>query len=320
MYSDFFANLASPPVLFFVLGFAAVLVRSDLTVPDTIAKALSLYLLFAIGFKGGVGLGESGLGGPVAGTLFAAVAMASLVPVYAFFLLRRYVTVENAAALAATYGSISAVTFITATAFLQRQEIPFGGHMIAAMALMESPAIVVGILLLRRYQHGKGKVGWRGILHEALLNGSVLLLMGSMAIGLVTSEAGRDAMRPFYSDIFNGVLCFFLLDMGIVAARRIRALPQSGRFLFVFAVALPLFNAAVAVPLVWLLGLGPGDALLFLVLCASASYIAVPAAFRMAVPEANPSIYVTPSLAITFPFNIIVGIPLYHELAQFISG
>lgn len=317
--SDFLANLSSPPVLFFALGFVAVLVRSDLTVPDTIAKALSLYLLFAIGFKGGVGLHESGLSVQVGATLLAAMFMAALVPVYAFFLLRRRLSLENAAALAATCGSISAVTFITAAAYLQRIEVPYGGHMIAAMALMESPAIIVGILLLRRFQLRQQGVGWGKLLHEATLNGSVLLLLGSMVIGLVTSEAGRTAMKPFYSDVFNGALCFFLLDMGIVAARRIRALPEAGKFLFGFAIVLPLVNATLAVPLVWLLGLGPGDGLLFLVLCASASYIAVPAAFRMAVPEANPSLYVTPSLAITFPFNIIIGIPLYFEVVKLVT-
>ena len=316
MPADFAANLTSPPVLFFVLGFAAVLVRSDLTVPDTIGKALSLYLLFAIGFKGGVGLQESGFHREVLLTLLAAMGMAALVPVYAFFYLKRRLRVEDAAALAATYGSISAVTFITASAYLQRVGMDFGGHMIAAMALMESPAIVVGIVLLRRFQPAEKKTGWGALLHEALLNGSVLLLLGSMGIGLVTSDAGREAMRPFYHDIFNGVLCFFLLDMGIVAARRIRALPQAGKFLFGFAIVLPLINAAIALPIVWLLGLTPGNGLLFMVLCASASYIAVPAAFRMAVPEANPSLYVTPSLAITFPFNIIVGIPLYFEMVH----
>lgn len=311
------SNLLSPPILFFFLGALAVAVKSDLEIPHPLPKFFSLYLLLAIGFRGGVELHKSGLNEQVVYTLLAAALMASVVPLYTFFVLRRRLGAADAAAIAATYGSISAVTFITAAAFLQRLGVDFGGHLVAAMALMESPAIIIGVMLFKlKGTGGGGGVGnggfvWAELVREAFLNGSVFLIIGSLLIGLVTGAEGEAGMRPFTEDIFKGMLAFFLLDMGLLAARRTRDLRRAGLFLIAFALLIPLVNALGGLVLAYLLGMPKGDALMFTVLCASASYIAVPAAMRLSVPEANPSLYVTMALAITFPFNIIVGLPLY---------
>ena len=219
---------------------------------------------------------------------------------------------SSAALVAATYGSVSAVTFIAATSFLSLLNLKSSGHMVAAMALMESPAIVVGIALARFTATRKERgFDWSELLRDAFFNGSVLVLVGALVIGMMSGEAGGKALAPFTTDIFKGMLCLFLLDMGLVSARRLGAIKQLGAFPIGFAFAVPLGSAALAIMLARLIGLGCGDALLFTVLCASASYIAVPAAMRMALPNANPGLYVTMSLAITFPFNIILGLPLY---------
>ena len=316
-------NLLSPPVLFFFLGVIAVLVGSDLEIPAPLPKLFSLYLLLAIGFKGGLELQHSGLGGPVLPTIAAAVAMSLLVPVYSFLLLKTRFDGFNAAAIAATYGSISAVTFITAESFLETQHLAFDGFMVAALALMESPAIIVGLLLVKlaspQNRPQASRMRWGAVLHEAFLNSSVFLLVGSLVIGLLVaafSPASIEKMLPFSDKLFYGALSFFLLDMGIVAAQRLRDLRQAGAFLIAFSLLMPLFNALLGVLIARGLGLGPGNALLFVVLCASASYIAVPAAMRMTVPQANPSLYISSALGVTFPFNIIVGIPLYMALVN----
>ena len=316
-------NLLSPPVLFFFLGVIAVLVGSDLEIPAPLPKLFSLYLLLAIGFKGGLELQHSGLGGQVLPTIAAAVAMSLVVPVYSFLLLKLRFDGFNAAAIAATYGSISAVTFITAEGFLETQKLPFDGFMVAALALMESPAIIVGLLLVKlaspQRRPDAKEMRWQELLREAFLNSSVLLLVGSLVIGLLVaaySPASVAKMLPFSEQLFYGALSFFLLDMGIVAAQRIRDLREAGAFLVGFSIVMPLFNSLVGVLISKGLGLQPGNALLFVVLCASASYIAVPAAMRMTVPEANPSLYISMALGVTFPFNIIVGIPLYMTLVN----
>ncbi len=319
-------NFLSPPILFFFLGLAAVLVRSDLEIPQPITKFLSLYLMLAIGFRGGVELGHSGAGTQVLVTLGAAMAMAALVPVYCFWILRRRLDVYNAASIAATYGSISAVTFVTATAFLDRSGIAYGGYMVAAMALMESPAIVVAVILARLAlakpgEDGNpvapgGDGGWNHLLRDAFFNSSVFLILGSLLVGLLTGERGQTALHPFTNELFSGILCFFLLDMGIVAARRLKDLRASGGFLLAFAILVPLANGMLGVLVSRLLDLGTGDALLFTVLCASASYIAVPAAMRLALPEANPGLSLPLALAVTFPLNITLGMPLYLALIQ----
>ncbi|UBF25639.1 sodium-dependent bicarbonate transport family permease [Kovacikia minuta CCNUW1] len=307
------SNILNPPVLFFFLGMTAIFVKSDLEVPPPIPKLFSLYLLFAIGFKGGVELAKSGLSQDVVLTLLAAIVMACFVPVYTFFILKLRLDPYNAAAIAATYGSISAVTFITASSFLQQLGIDYDGYMVAALALMESPAIIVGLILVNLYTSDEveREFSWSEVLREAFLNGSVFLLVGSLLIGVLTGEHGWQVLSPFTQDMFYGVLTFFLLDMGLVAARRIKDLEKTGAFLISFAILIPIVNAAIGLLIARVIGMPKGDALLFSVLCASASYIAVPAAMRLTVPEANPSFYISTALAVTFPFNIIVGIPLY---------
>ena len=307
------SNILSPPVLFFFLGMLAVFLKSDLEIPQPLPKLFSLYLLFAIGFKGGRELVKSGVGQEVVLTLLAAVIMACVVPIYTFFILKLKLDIYNAAAIAATYGSISAVTFITAGSFLDELGIEFSGYMVAALALMESPAIIVGLLLVKIFANNKedGDFSWSEVLQEAFLNSSVFLLVGSLIIGVLSGEKGWKVEQPFTEGIFYGVLTFFLLDMGLVAAGRIKDLGKTGPFLITFSILTPIVNAAIGILLAKLIGMQQGNALLFSVLCASASYIAVPAAMRLTVPEANPSLYVTAALALTFPFNIIVGIPLY---------
>ncbi|MGB8703319.1 MAG: sodium-dependent bicarbonate transport family permease [Thermosynechococcaceae cyanobacterium] len=307
------SNILNPPILFFFLGMTAVLVKSDLEIPPPVPKLLSLYLLFAIGFKGGVELIKSGVTQEVVFTLLAAILMACFVPVYTFFILKLKLDNYDAAAIAATYGSISAVTFITASAFLSELGIPFDGYMVAALALMESPAIIVGLILVNLFTSSEKRddLPWSEVLKEAFLNSSVFLLVGSLLIGVLTGEHGWKVMEPFAQGLFYGMLTFFLLDMGLVAARRIKDLQKTGVFLISFAILIPLLNAGLGVLIAKFVGMSRGDALLFAVLCASASYIAVPAAMRLTVPEANPSLYVSTALAVTFPFNIIVGIPLY---------
>ena len=316
-------NLLSAPVLFFFLGILGVLLGSDLEMPTPLPKLFSLYLLLAIGFKGGMELAQSGLGSQVLLTIGAAVAMSLLVPLSSFLMLRTRLDTYNAAATAAAYGSISAVTFITAQSFLNVLAVEFDGFMVAALALMESPAIVVGVLLARLTaprDEGEGEtLQWREVLQEAFLNGSIFLLVGSLVIGFVVasfSPAGLAKMDPFTEKLFYGALCFFLLDMGIVAAQRLRDLRQASTFLIAFGILAPLLHAMAGLAIALLLGLNQGDALLFMVLCASASYIAVPAAMRMTVPQANPSFYISSALGVTFPFNVVVGIPLYMLLVQ----
>ena len=325
--SPLLSNILNPPVLFFFLGMLAIFLQSDLEIPQPLPKLFSLYLLLAIGFKGGYEIEKSAINPEIVLTLLAAIFMASVVPIYSFFILKLKLDTYNAAAIAATYGSISAVTFITAQSFLKILNIDSSGHMVAALALMESPAIIVGIVLVRFFaksqlEAGEGeaeKFSWGEVLREAFLNGSVFLLIGSVIVGILTGEKGWEKLHPFTQDIFYGVLSFFLLDMGMVAARRIKDLRNTGLFLIAFGILMPVFNAMIGIFISKLIGMSEGNALLFAVLCASASYIAVPAAMRMTVPEANPSLYVSMALAITFPFNIIVGIPLYFNIIKTIG-
>ncbi|HEY9864960.1 MAG TPA: sodium-dependent bicarbonate transport family permease [Candidatus Obscuribacterales bacterium] len=317
-------NILNPPILFFFLGMLAVFCKSDLEIPQPLPKLFSLYLLLAIGFKGGYELAQSGMNTQIALTLIASIVMALVVPVYSFFILRLKLDAYNAAAIAATYGSISAVTFITASSFLEKLEISYGGHMVASLALMESPAIIIGIILVRVFapaQEGETEAfSWGKVLHESFLNGSVFLLVGSLIIGLLTGEKGWEKLEPFTQGIFYGALTFFLLDMGLVAAKRIRELKQTGSFLIGFSIFVPIGNAILGIIIGKVLGFGQGNTLLFAILSASASYIAVPAAIRMTIPEANPSLYVSMALAVTFPFNIIVGIPLYLQIIKYIGA
>ena len=316
-------NLLTPPVLFFFLGAIAVLVKSDLEIPHPLPKLFSLYLLLAIGFKGGLELQHSGLGGPVLPTIAAAILMSIIIPIVCFFILRLKLDIFNSAAIAAAYGSISAVTFITAESFLESLDIAYDGFMVAALALMESPAIIIGLVLLKVASNSgnesKSTFKWKAVLHEAMLNGSVYLLIGSLVIGFLSaahSPAGIEKMNPFTDKLFYGALCFFLLDMGLVAAQRLGDLRKAGLFLISFSVVMPMFLGVAGAFVAQALQLEQGNMLLFIVLCASASYIAVPAAMRMTVPEANPSLYISTALGLTFPFNIIFGIPIYMGMVN----
>jgi uncharacterized protein len=314
------SNILNPPVLFFFLGMTAILLNSDLEIPNPLPKLFSIYLLLAIGFKGGYEIHQSGINQEIGIILLVSVLMAIVIPIISFFILKLKLDAYNAAAIAATYGSISAVTFITATSFLSQQNITFDGYMVAALALMESPAIIIGLILVKIFA-GKEKnqeegdqesdFVWSEVLREAFLNGSVFLLVGSLIIGVLTGEKGWEKLSPFTQEIFYGALTIFLLDMGLVAARRIRELSNSGVFLIGFSIIMPVFSAILGIGIAGLIGMSQGNALLFAVLCGSASYIAVPAAMRMTVPEANPSLYISMALALTFPFNIILGIPIY---------
>lgn len=315
----------SPPVLFFVLGLVAALVRSNLRVPHAVTKLMSLYLLWAIGFTGGVKIAQSGLGRDAAVSIAIGMVLSAALPLAVFAALRRRIGIHDAAATAAAYGSVSAVTFLTASSMLDALGIEFGGHMVAVMALMESPAIVVSIILLRRAERAAGgerstPSGWGTLLHEAFLNGPVLLLLGSLLIGLVTRERGFEAFKPLCKDLFNGVLVFFLLDLGLLAARRMRGFLSRGPALIAFGLIFPPVAAVIALLLARLGGLGVGDATLLATLASSASYIAVPAAARIAIPKADPSVYIGLALAVTFPFNVIVGIPAYLALARTLCG
>lgn len=315
------ANFVSPPILFFFLGLLACFLQVDLKIPQPIPKFLSLYLLLVIGFHGGVELNQAGIDWHIAIPLVAAIAMAIVVPFYTFFIARTRLNVYDSAAMGATYGSVSAITFITAISFLDSLGIPYGGHMVAALALMESPAIIVGLWLVQKYApNTEGRYQETSVWREALLNSSVFLIMGSLGIGLLTGAAGQLELAPFTQGIFKGMLCLFMLDMGLLAARRMSDLRHTGLFLVACGIGIPLINATAGIFISYFLGLSVGDMLLFTVLCAGASYIAVPAALRLAVPEANPSYYLPMALGITFPFNILVGLPVYLYIIQLLKG
>ena len=317
-------NFLDPAILFFVFGLLAGALRSNLEIPPQIARFLALYLLMALGLKGGFALARSGLDTEVAVSLGCAILLAVVVPALGYKLLRRGLSRYDAAALAATYGSVSAVTFITAAQYMDTRGLSYGGHMAAAMALMESPAIVMAVVLAnmaRQREQGAAAAvaqgpGLRKILHESFTDGAQLLLLGAMAIGLVTGEAGQKAMHPFSGDLFKGMLAFFLLDMGLLAARNFGALKGRTPWLAAYALGGPLLHAGLALALAAAAGLSPGNGALLMVLAASASYIAVPAVLREAIPEASPSLYFGMSLGLTFPFNILIGIPLYVAVAH----
>ncbi|WP_103334296.1 sodium-dependent bicarbonate transport family permease [Pseudotabrizicola formosa] len=315
-------NLLSPMILCFALGLFAALARSELTVPEAAAKALSIYLLFAIGFKGGVAVADHGVDARLLSALLAGVVLSFALPFVAFGLLRglTQMSTTDAAAVAAHYGSISIVTFVTGTSVLTSQGIASEGYMVAVAAAMEAPAIISALWLVSRGGSGAQRMDadlWR----EILLNGSIVLLVGSFVIGMVTGQDGMVRIESFIVSPFQGVLCLFLLDMGLVAGRGLRAsrgVLTAGAL--VFGVVMPLVGAVAGLAAGLLLGLSTGGVALMMVLAASASYIAVPAAMRVALPEANPSIYLTLSLGVTFPFNLTIGIPAYVAVAQAVTG
>jgi hypothetical protein len=329
-------NLLDPAILFFIFGVLAGAAKSNLEIPPAISRFLSLYLLMALGLKGGFALSHSGMSLQIGLSLGAALILAVVVPFMGYWVLRKFLSGFDAAAIAATYGSVSAVTFLTATQYLENQGIPYGGHMAAAMALMESPAIIMAVVfatgLRQKPATGVASAGngvavlgasqtnpptsLSKILHESFTDGAQLLLLGAMVVGLITGESGKAAMQPFSGDLFKGMLSFFLLDMGLTAARNLPQLRDKSAVLLAYAVGAPIVHASLALGLAWALGLPAGEGALLMVLAASASYIAVPAVLRHAMPEANPSLYFGLSLGVTFPLNILVGIPVYTALSQ----
>lgn len=316
------SNLLSPIILSFVLGAAAGLARSDLSIPDAVGKALAVYLMFAIGLKGGLAAAGSSMSLTLLLTFVAGLLLSFGLPLVAYVLLRRGVGLPklDAAAISAHYGSISVVTFVTAAELLQARGIEYEGYLVAVLALMETPAIMTGMWLARRSSTGRGEGFDRDLRREVLLNGSVVLLVGGFVIGWLTGPVGMAKVLPFFKTPFSGVLCLFLLDMGLLAARRLSSAEGMGLGLVVFGLAMPVIGGATGVLLGTAIGLSPGGATLLGVLAGSASYIAVPAAMRLAIPEANPALSLTLALAITFPFNVVAGIPLFWSAATWLGG
>jgi hypothetical protein len=317
-------NILDPAILFFIFGVTAGALKSNLEIPPAIAKFLSLYLLMALGLKGGFALAKSGMDASIVLSLVAALAMAFIVPALGYAFLKTRIAKFDAAAVAASYGSVSAVTFVTATQYLEASGLTFGGHMTVAMVIMESPAIIMAVLLANSIRHQQAaacgsaasSISLGKILHESFTDGAHLLLLGAMAIGFISGEAGKTMMQPFAGDLFKGLLAFFLLDMGLMVARNFSEARKTSFILIVYASVGPLFHAAIALTIAVLLKMPVADATMLMVLSASASYIVVPAVLRYAIPEANPSLYFGLSLGVTFPLNILFGIPLYMYTAK----
>lgn len=314
-FSALLYNLSNPTLLFFLLGIIAAWVKSDLEIPSTTVKFISYYLLLAIGFKGGQELSHSHINMAMLLTLGSALFLSFSIPMVVFAVLKKKMGIWNAGAIAATYGSVSAVTFVSAIAFIENKGIHFGGHMVAAMAFMEAPAIIMGVLLIRRAQAIKErKEGLGGMIKHALSNGSVLIILGSLVIGLFSDAKQAEGIKPFTTDIFKGFLSVFLLDMGMQTAKRFSSFRHAGKMLMVCGILFPLVFGSITAIASGLLGAEIGDRFLLSVLSASASYIAVPASMKIAVPQADPGIYVPMAIGITFPFNISFGLPIYYYL------
>lgn len=314
-------NLTNPTLLFFILGMLAKFLKSDLEVPAASKSFIALYLLFSIGFNGGTELAATGVTGEIVKSLAFGFGLASIIPIYSFFILRTKLNSYDSGAIAASYGSVSAVTFVTAVAFLEMNNLKFGGEMVAVMASMEFPAIIMGLLLMSLFPSEKQddkreRFNWKKTLRHSLTNGSVLMILGSLLIGFVSDSNQTAGIKHFTSDIFKGFLAIFLLDMGMVAASRIAAFRQHGYFILFFAILIPLFNGSVVAYLSHFITDNTGNRLIFSILAASASYIAVPAAMRMVAPKADPGIYIPMALGVTFPFNITIGMPIFFQLIQ----
>ena len=316
-WNDLLMNLTNPTILFFLLGVLAVLVRSDLEIPASSSKFISLYLLFAIGFKGGQELSHTQITGEVIMTLLFGVLISACIPLYTFFVLRLKLDVQNAAAVAAAYGSVSAVTFVAAMSFLDFHQLTCGGHMVAVMALMESPAIIIAVILMMRWDSsGGGERSLVATFKHSLTNGSVLLILGSLLIGYFADAKQAEGIKPFTTDIFKGFLSLFLLEMGMVTARRFGAFKKYGGWMTVFGIVVPLINGSIVAWSSQWVTVDVGNRFVLSVLAASASYIAVPAAMRMAAPKSDPGLFVPMALGITFPINLTLGMPLYLHFIQ----
>ena len=308
-------NLSNPTLLFFLLGILASSVKSDLEIPQQTAKFISIYLLFSIGFKGGQELQHAQPGLEIVTGVMLGVIIASAIPLYAFFLLKRRLGVSNAGAVAAAYGSVSAITFITAVSYLELNGLTFDGYMVAVMAIMELPAIVVAFFLMQVYESQKDTpLRFGHLVRHSLTNGSVLMLLGSLAIGFLSDSRQAEGIKPFTTDIFKGFLAIFLLEMGMVTAKRFSAFRQYGWFALCFALLVPCFNGCLVAWGSQYMVHSPGNRFIFAILAASASYIAVPAAMRLAAPKADPGLYIPMALGVTFPFNITIGMPLYFMI------
>ena len=308
-------NLSNPTLLFFLLGIIATLVKSDLEIPPSSSKFISLYLLFAIGFKGGQELAHSPFTIEIFYSILFGLFISALIPFYTFFILKKKLSISNAGAVAATYGSVSAVTFVSAVSFIELQNIQFDGHMVAVMALMESPAIIVGVILMKHYDKDlKTNERTSSIIKHSITNGSVLMILGSLIIGIIADSKQAEGIKPFTTDIFKGFLALFLLEMGMVTAKRISSFRKYGFFLSVFALVIPAINGCVVAYTSGFFMHDIGNRFIFSILAASASYIAVPAAMRIAAPSSDPGLYIPMALGVTFPFNITIGFPLYYTI------
>ena len=309
-------NLTNPALLFFVLGIISVLLKSDLEIPPNSSKFISLYLLFAIGFKGGQELSHESFTSEIFYSILFGITISALIPVYTFFLLKRRMNVFDSGAIAAAYGSVSAVTFVTAISYLESQQLAFNGHMVAIMALMESPAIIMGLLLISVCNKQGENLKKRNAIKHSLTNGSVLLIIGSLLIGYMASAKQAEGIKPFTNDLFKGFLAIFLLDMGITSGRKLKSFFSFGWYPILFAMIIPLFNGCLIALASSLVTQDITNRFIFSILAASASYIAVPAALKISAPKANPGLYLPMALAITFPVNITVGMPLYFLIVQ----
>ena len=311
-------NLTNPALLFFILGITAVLIKSDLEIPSNSSRFISLYLLFAIGFKGGQELSHEHMNAEILWSMGFGLLLSALIPLATYFLLRLKLNVSDAVATAAAYGSVSAVTFVTAITFLEFHKMNSSGHMVAVMALMESPAIIVGLMLLSifRKEQGNTKFELGSVLKHALTNGSVVLILGSLFIGFLADAKQAEGIKPFTNELFKGFLAIFLLDMGISSGKKLKSFFAYGWFPIVFALVIPLINGIITAYISSWVTPDPGNRFIFAVLAASASYIAVPAAMKISAPEANPGLFLPMALAITFPMNITIGFPIYFSIIQ----
>jgi hypothetical protein len=310
-------NLRNPALLFFVLGIIAVYLKSDLEIPANSSKFITIYLLFSIGFKGGQELSHEIFTSEILWSMVFGVFISMIIPFYAFFILKRKLNVFDAGAIAAAYGSVSAVTFVTAVSYLESHQLGLHGHMVAIMALMESPAIIIGLVLVSVFNKEQSNTIQKSeVLKHSLTNGSVLLILGSLVIGLLASDKQAEGIKPFTTDLFKGFLAIFLLDMGISSGRKLKSFFSFGWFPFFFAVLIPIINGCVFAYLSSFITTDISNRFMFAVLAASASYIAVPAAMKINVPKANPGLYLPMALAITFPVNITIGMPIYFLIVQ----
>lgn len=316
-YNLLIENLTNPALLFFVLGIIAVYLKSDLEIPPNSSKFISLYLLFAIGFKGGQELSHEVFTTEIGFSILFGIMISLIIPLYTFFILKRKLNVYDAGAIAAAYGSVSAVTFVTAVSYLESQLLSLHGHMVAIMALMESPAIIIGLLLISIYnKNEKENIKKRFAIKHSFTNGSVILILGSLIIGYFANAQQAEGIRPFTNDLFKGFLAIFLLDMGITSGKKLKAFFSFGWFPVIFAILIPLFNGCVVAFLSSFVTQDITNRFMFAILAASASYIAVPAAMKISVPKSNPGLFLPMALAVTFPINITIGMPIYFQIVQ----